>query len=216
MHFSLEVLSNTRKFFNNFLEKTSLDDLNKIPQGFNNNMIWNIGHIVVTQQLLAYKLSGLPMIVSDSMVAKYMKDTKPEGFVEQLFADGCDDALIGIGQHGRLALDFTREASSAGEAVLSALTDVQRIVPGARLIEASPDFVGLTDIANILGFSRQNMRKLLVKSGPTFPLPVHDGKPAIWHLATILDWFAIEKGRDLDAALHEVSRVTMQCNLVSG
>jgi len=142
------------------------------------------------------------------------QDLDPEGFVEQLFADGCDDALIGIGQHGRLALDFTREASSAGEAVLSALTDVQRIVPGARLIEASPDFVGLTDIANILGFSRQNMRKLLVKSGPTFPLPVHDGKPAIWHLATILDWFAIEKGRDLDAALHEVSRVTMQCNLV--
>jgi len=142
------------------------------------------------------------------------QDLDPEGFVEQLFADGCDDALIGIGQHGRLALDFTREASSAGEAVLSALTDVQRIVPGARLIEASPDFVGLTDIANILGFSRQNMRKLLVKSGPTFPLPVHDGKPAIWHLARILDWFAIEKGRDLDAALHEVSRVTMQCNLV--
>lgn len=142
------------------------------------------------------------------------QDQDPESFVEQLFADGCDDALIGIGQHGRLALDFTREAFSAGEAVLSALTDVHRIVPGARLIEASPDFVGLTDIANILGFSRQNMRKLLVKSGPTFPLPVHDGKPAIWHLATILDWLAIEKGRDLDAALHEVSRVTMQCNLV--
>lgn len=83
MHFTLEVLSNTRKFFNKFLEKTSLDDLNKIPQGFNNNIIWNIGHIVVTQQLLAYKLSGLPMMVSDSMIAKYMKDTKPEGFVNQ-------------------------------------------------------------------------------------------------------------------------------------
>jgi hypothetical protein len=142
------------------------------------------------------------------------QDLDPEGFVEQLFADGCDDALIGIGQHGRLALDFTREASSAGEAVLSALTDVLRIIPGASLIEASPDFVGLTDIANILGFSRQNMRKLLVKSGPGFPLPVHDGKPAIWHLCTVLDWFANEKGRAMDEALHEISRVTMQCNLV--
>jgi hypothetical protein len=103
------------------------------------------------------------------------QDVDPEVFVEQLFADGCDDALIGIGQHGRLALDFTREAPSAGEAVLSALSDVQRIIPGARLVEASPDFVGLTDIANFLGFSRQNMRKLLIKSGPNFPLPVHDG-----------------------------------------
>ena len=142
------------------------------------------------------------------------QDQDPESFVEQLFTDGCDDALIGIGQHGRLALDFTREASSAGEAVLSALTDVQRVIPGARLIEASPDFVGLTDIANILGFSRQNMRKLLVKSGPNFPLPVHDGKPTIWHLSTVLDWFANEKGRHMDEALLEVSRVTMQCNLV--
>jgi hypothetical protein len=142
------------------------------------------------------------------------QDVDPEVFVEQLFADGCDDALIGIGQHGRLALDFTREAPSAGEAILSALSDVQRTIPGARLIEASPDFVGLTDIANILGFSRQNMRKLLIKSGPKFPLPVHDGKPAIWHLSTVLEWFTNVKGRDLDESLLEVSRINMQCNLV--
>ncbi len=94
MHFTLEVLSNTRKFFNKFLDKTSLDDLNKIPQGFNNNIIWNIGHIVVTQQLLAYKLSGLPMIVSEAMIAKYMKDTKPEGFVPQNEVDEIKQLLF--------------------------------------------------------------------------------------------------------------------------
>jgi len=138
----------------------------------------------------------------------------PVVYVEQLFANGCDDALIGIGQHGRIALDFTREASSAGEAVLSALSDVQRVIPGARLIEASPDFVGLTEIAKILGFTRQNMRKLLVKSGSRFPLPVHDGRPAIWHLSTVLDWFVNEKGRELDGLLLEISRVNMQCNVV--
>ena len=87
MHFTLEVLPNTRKFFNNYLEKLTLNDLNKIPKGFNNNIIWNIGHILVTQQLLAYKLSGLPMIVNDTLIAKYMKDTKPEGFVEQAEVD---------------------------------------------------------------------------------------------------------------------------------
>jgi hypothetical protein len=142
------------------------------------------------------------------------QDVDPGVYVEQLFADGCDDALIGIGQHGRLALDFTREAPSASEAIIGALADVQRVVPGAKLIEASPDFVGLTDIANILGFTRQNMRKLFVKSGPKFPLPVHEGKPAIWHLATVLDWFTKETKRDLDGSLLEVSRVNMQCNLV--
>ncbi|NCO62785.1 MAG: DinB family protein [Flavobacteriales bacterium] len=87
MHFSLEVLTNTRIFFNKYLEKTALEDLNKIPQGFNNNIIWNVGHIVVTQQLLAYKLSGLPMMVSETLIAKYMKGTKPEGFVSQKEVD---------------------------------------------------------------------------------------------------------------------------------
>ncbi|MEM8816574.1 MAG: DNA-binding protein [Pseudomonadota bacterium] len=142
------------------------------------------------------------------------QDVDPALFVEPLLANGCDDALIGIGQHARLALDFIREAPSAAEAVVSALSDAQRSIAGVRLIEASPDLVGLTDIANILGFSRQNMRKLLVRSGPDFPLPVHDGKPAIWHLSAVLDWFANVKGRDLDSKLLDVSRVNMQCNLV--
>jgi len=34
----------------------SLEQLNKIPEGFNNNLIWNIAHCVVTQQLLCYKV----------------------------------------------------------------------------------------------------------------------------------------------------------------
>ncbi|MBP0905584.1 DinB family protein [Mariniflexile gromovii] len=83
MHFTLEVLPNTRKAFNRIIEKTSLEDLNRIPNGFNNNIIWNIGHIVVTQQLLAYKLSGLALMVNDELVGKYRKDTKPEGDVTQ-------------------------------------------------------------------------------------------------------------------------------------
>ena len=141
------------------------------------------------------------------------EDADPEVYVEKLLAQGCNDALIGMGQCGRIALDFTREASSASEAVLTALSDVQRVIPGARLVEASPDFVGLTDIANILGFSRQHMRKLVVNNGSRFPLPVHDGKPAVWHLATVLAWFRDEKGRELDESLLEVSRIAMQCNL---
>jgi hypothetical protein len=94
MHFTLEVLTNTRKFFNKFLENMTLDDLNAIPKGFNNNIIWNIGHILVTQQLLAYKLSGLPMMVSESLIAKYMKDTKPEDDVAQTEVDEIKELLF--------------------------------------------------------------------------------------------------------------------------
>lgn len=141
-------------------------------------------------------------------------DADPAHFVDKLLTEGCDDALIGLGQQGRIALNFTREAGSADEAVLSALSDVLRSIPGAKLVEAMPDLVGLTDIANLLGFSRQNMRKLVVQKGSEFPLPVHDGKPAIWHLATVLCWFAERKNRRVDEALIGVSRINMQCNLV--
>jgi hypothetical protein len=48
-----------------------------VPEGFNNNIIWNVAHIVVTQQLLVYKLSGLPMLLTDEMVEKYRKVVKP-------------------------------------------------------------------------------------------------------------------------------------------
>ena len=51
--------------------------------------------------------------------------------VERLGEAGCDDALVGIGQPGRMALEFTRDAPDAVEAVLSALADVQRAVPSA-------------------------------------------------------------------------------------
>ena len=141
-------------------------------------------------------------------------DADPNLFVDKLFAEGCDDALIGLGRQGRIALDFTRDAPSADEAILGALAAVQRAIPKAKLIEATPDLVGLTDIANLLGFSRQYMRKLVVEKGADFPVPVHEGKPAIWHLSTVLSWFADSKTREFDTALMEIARVNMQCNLI--
>src|SRR5471030_1848037 len=89
-----------------------------------------------------------------------VEDDEQDRIVERLGLAGCDDALVGIGLPGRLALAFTREADSAQAAVRSALADVQRAVPSAALIEAAPDLVGLTDAAQIVGVSRQNMRKL--------------------------------------------------------
>ncbi|WP_103864922.1 DinB family protein [Aquimarina sp. I32.4] len=67
-----------RKALEKMLDHYSLEQLNKIPEGFKNNLIWNIAHVIVTQQLLVYKLSGLPMMVSDQMVDLYKKGTKPE------------------------------------------------------------------------------------------------------------------------------------------
>jgi hypothetical protein len=43
-------------------------------EGYSNNLIWNIAHIIVVQQMLVYKLSGLPMMISDEMVDKYKRN----------------------------------------------------------------------------------------------------------------------------------------------
>lgn len=83
MDFIFEVLPSTRKYLKNVLENNSLEDLNKIPKGFNNNIFWNVAHLVVSQQVLVYKLSGLPLLVSDELVEKYKKGTKPEAPVTQ-------------------------------------------------------------------------------------------------------------------------------------
>ena len=82
-------------------------------------------------------------------------DSADDDVVERLGAAGCDDATVGIGLPGRIALSFTREASSAKQAILSALEDVKRAIPSAELIEVSPDLAGLTDIAELVGVSRQ-------------------------------------------------------------
>jgi len=75
MQHTFEITNTSRKILFQFLEKYTVEQLNKIPEGFSNNLIWNIGHIVVVQQMLVYKLSGLPMMISDEMVNAYKKLT---------------------------------------------------------------------------------------------------------------------------------------------
>ena len=137
----------------------------------------------------------------------------PETFVGALLEAGCDDAIVGIGSAGRISLNFTREAVSAAEAVFSAMENIKEAIPGAKLVEAMPDFVGLTDVADMLGFSRQNMRKIVIKYGALFPPPAHEGKSSFWHLSRILDWLAENQQYHIDKSLHELAKINMALNI---
>jgi predicted DNA-binding transcriptional regulator AlpA len=140
-------------------------------------------------------------------------DRDADALVERLGEAGCDDALVGIGQPGRLALEFTREADRADAAVRSALADVRSAVPSARLIEAAPDLVGLTDVAEMVGVSRQNMRKLMLAHPGSFPAPVHEGSASIWHLADVLTWLQARGNYSLATDVLEVACVALQVNV---
>ena len=82
-----DITHTSRKILLEYLENYTLEQLNKVPAGFNNNLIWNIAHIIVVQQMLVYNLSGLPMMASPEMVEKYKRGTKPEADVTQEEAD---------------------------------------------------------------------------------------------------------------------------------
>jgi len=65
-----------RKVLKDILEELNFDQLSKIPENFNNSIFWNITHILVTQQLLAYEFSGLPKQINDKLIEKFRKGSK--------------------------------------------------------------------------------------------------------------------------------------------
>ncbi len=79
MEKQLDIILKNRLIFKRILEGTSKEDLFRIPEGFKNNIWWNIAHAMVTQQLLVYKRSGLNFRIEADLVNKYRKGTVPEG-----------------------------------------------------------------------------------------------------------------------------------------
>lgn len=69
----------SRKILERILKDTRREELLKIPLGYKNNIWWNIAHVVVSQQILVYKMSNLQMRVPDLLVDKFKKGTVPDG-----------------------------------------------------------------------------------------------------------------------------------------
>lgn len=78
------------------LDGLGIDQINRIPQGFNNNLIWNFGHIISALQMLCYGRAGLPLRLDENFVHTYKVGTKPSAFItmeeygqiKQLAAEG--------------------------------------------------------------------------------------------------------------------------------
>ena len=78
-----KVWETSRHIYLKFLETYTLAKLNKIPYGFSNNIIWNAGHVIVSQQKLIYTLSRLPVSISEAMIEKYQNGSRPDGKATQ-------------------------------------------------------------------------------------------------------------------------------------
>ena len=77
-----KFITDARKAFIQLIDELSIEELNQVPEGFNNNIIWNFGHIVVSTQTLCYVRTGIwPDKSAVKFVAAYEKGSKPIYFV---------------------------------------------------------------------------------------------------------------------------------------
>lgn len=81
MNKSIEVIRQTRLSVLNLVQDLSIEQLNKVPSGFNNNIAWNLGHMIAAQQGICYKRAGLNTVVDQQFFDTYKPDTKPERLI---------------------------------------------------------------------------------------------------------------------------------------
>lgn len=96
MKTQFDILRTSRNLILKELENLSLEQIHVIPSGFKNNIAWNVAHIVVTQQLLHYKLSDLNCLCPDDLIEQHKKGTLPTRTFTQEEFDEVKELLLGL------------------------------------------------------------------------------------------------------------------------
>lgn len=128
----IRVMRNTRVLVERAIEGLTEDQLLAIPRGSRNNILWNLGHLIVTQQTLQYRLSGLPMLVSDELVAQFGAGSSPADWTTTPNVDELRGLLRSLPDRfeedyeaGRFAgfQGFTTKSTGFEMATIEAVTD---------------------------------------------------------------------------------------------
>lgn len=99
METEFKIAHRMRILLDKYFEDYTVEQLNKIPEGFNNNLIWNLGHIVVSQQSLVYRGSNSEMYIGEDLFSLYARGTKPERDITQAEADAVRSLLMMTQEH---------------------------------------------------------------------------------------------------------------------
>jgi hypothetical protein len=123
--------------------------------------------------------------------------TEPDAYAIRAYEDdGLQDILFGgPSSAGVFEVDFRRTAARFEDAVLSAIDDLCRVFPEARMLEVKPGYLAtLADISARIGHSHKFLRLLVRgKRGPGgFPRPAggRRGRPKTWRWNEVEPWFA--------------------------
>ena len=79
--YSIDLSNSIRSRFEELIDNLSTEELNAIPHGFNNNIVWNYGHIIVSGYALAFISSGVDTSLTIPLYSKFRKGSRPEGIM---------------------------------------------------------------------------------------------------------------------------------------
>ena len=82
MNKQIEIIKKTRIYLLEQIKDLTTEQINKTPEGFKNNIIWNLGHMVATQQGICYRRAGLPIFIEENIWGNYRSGTSPGAFVD--------------------------------------------------------------------------------------------------------------------------------------
>ena len=77
---SMNTLKEERGLIARLIQDLSDEQLLIIPDKHKNNILWNLGHIIITQQFLHYTLSRLEMRITKEMVMLFRTGTSPSNW----------------------------------------------------------------------------------------------------------------------------------------
>jgi hypothetical protein len=83
MNKQVERIKKLRIWLLNQIDGLTTQQLNDIPTGHNNNIIWNLGHLTSVVQTVCYVRAGLPITIDDKFYTPFMTGTKPERFIDE-------------------------------------------------------------------------------------------------------------------------------------
>lgn len=89
-----EIFKIYRKSLVQEIDDLSLEQLQKIPEGFKNNIFWNVAHTLVSQQILHYKMSGLNPLITNDWIENYQNGTFPRFVITEDEIDYLKSKLI--------------------------------------------------------------------------------------------------------------------------
>ncbi len=89
LSYAFQVLQTTRRRILDILETAGTEKLLHIPPGFKNNLLWNAGHVIATQQLLMYGRAQVDPVVPAAFIDTFRKGTAgqadyPPEIIEQV------------------------------------------------------------------------------------------------------------------------------------